>query len=255
MLQVSNLDKDTITGGPGKLKIRLPPRSAEPKAKKRKHEDENSDVSDTEDSPVNVKVDKLDASKQLKKPREVPVRNVKEHGQPKKRGRGRPRKAPHIVSRRKEFAVPVFIEIAQAPVLTRGKTPKGDKYMKQPPVTDGPFHLTPKMTWAEFMEQLSEVANIEKENTNSIVGMKWSFQKKSPLPLKDATGFQTMMKQVRGLKEPDTAIIIVALPPTVNRCRNDRETGGIDLEVPENRHNDGTMYGKKVGQRSLTILL
>lgn len=164
-----------------------------------------------------------------------------------KRPRGRP-KATRIDSAKRDFLVPVYLEIAQDAVLTRGKTPKGDKWVKQPPRTDGPFELTRKMTWEKFTAEVAEIAHIGKENFGSICeDMKWSFQKKSPLPLKDEQGFKTLMSQIKGMKDPDSAIIIVTLPPIVNRRLSERKVSNPEAnlfnDVPRD---DGTLYGKKV---------
>jgi hypothetical protein len=59
----------------------------------------------------------------------------------KRRGRPKTANAPRARAN-KDFLVPVYLEIAQEPVLMKGKTHKGDKFVKQPPITDGPFHLT-----------------------------------------------------------------------------------------------------------------
>lgn len=76
---------------------------------------------------------------------------------------------------------PGFVETA-----TRGQMHKGDKFIKQPPLTDGPFHLSSKMTWPDFVENVVKVAKITKENLGpTIADMKWSFQKKTGLPLMD----------------------------------------------------------------------
>ena len=165
-----------------------------------------------------------------------------------RRKRGRPRKIAHNGSHRWEFLVPVNVETAQDPVLTRGRTHKGDKFVKQPPVTEGPFHLSSKTTWAGFMEDIAKVAKITKEDLGGIISeMKWGFQKKATLPLTDIIGFQTMLQQVRGLKDPESAIIIVRLPASVGRHqRKAHEVVGNHNEVIDNRLDDGSMYGKKV---------
>jgi hypothetical protein len=57
------------------------------------------------------------------------------------------------------------------------------------------------------------VAKILKENEHTtIADMKWSFQKKVVLPLKDIMGFQTMIQQGQGLKDANSTLIIVELP-------------------------------------------
>ena len=132
----------------------------------------------------------------------------------------------------------------------RGRTHKGYKFVKQPPVTDGPFHLSSKTAWAGFMEDVAKVAKIPKENLGAVISeMKWSFQKKATLPLTDVTGFQTMLQQVRGLKDAESAIIIVGLPASVGRQQR-KAHGAVgnhnNLEVIDNHLDDGSMYGKKV---------
>lgn len=95
------------------------------------------------------------------------------------------------------------------------------------------------------------MAGIEKENIDVAgMGMNWSFQKKAPLPLKDAIGFKTMMQQVQGLKEPDTAIIIIALPLTTNKSRRKGQAEENDLEVSTCLQDNGTPYGTKVSRLS-----
>ena len=142
----------------------------------------------------------------------------------------------------------MYVETAQDPVLMRGRTHKGDKFVKQPPVTEGPFHLSSKTTWAGFMEDIAKVAKITKEDLGGIISeMKWGFQKKATLPLTDIIGFQTMLQQVRGLKDPESAIIIVRLPASVGRHqRKAHKVVGNHNEVIDNCLNDGSMYGKKV---------
>ncbi|KAG2150929.1 hypothetical protein DEU56DRAFT_714345, partial [Suillus clintonianus] len=147
----------------------------------------------------------------------------------------------------KDFSVPVYVEIAQPPVLERGKTPKGDKFVKQPPVSDGPFNITPKMSWHQFVDEIVVFANVERENID-MSSTKWSFQKKNPLPLKDAIGYETMKKQIRGMKDPDSAIIIVALT-TPRPTKHGRQAAPVPiLDIPEKRQDDhdGSLYGRKL---------
>ena len=57
-----------------------------------------------------------------------------------------------------------------------------------------------------------KVVKIMKEDLGGIIlEMKWGFQKKATLPLTDIMGFQIMLQQVGGLKNPKSAIIIVQL--------------------------------------------
>jgi hypothetical protein len=221
--------------------------------KRKRSTDESPQLSEAEDAPSMKK-----KPKKLKSSTETP----KKHGekdvedddplpviatkQAKKRGRPKTTKAD---STNKDFSVPVYLEIAQEPVLVRGRTHKGDKFVKQPPIIDGPFHLTRKMTWERFVVEVTEIAGIEKENFSTVCeGLKWSFQKKRPLPLKDETGFKTLMLQVKGMKDPDSAIIILSLPPLANKPQSGRKARESEANhvFSDGPHNDGTMYGKKV---------
>jgi ABC-type taurine transport system ATPase subunit len=114
-------------------------------------------------------------------------------------------------------------------------------------MTDGPFHLSSKMTWAGFIENVAKVAKITKENLVAVIAeMKWSFQKKVLLPLTDVTDYQTMLQQLRGLKDAESAIIIVALPASAKGQGKVHQAEGSCKELVDNRLDDGSMYGRKV---------
>jgi hypothetical protein len=105
------------------------------------------------------------------------------------------------------------------------------------------------MTWETFMTGVAKIAHIEKENimiSTVCEAVKWSFQKKNPLPLKDETGFKTLMRQVKGIKDPDSAIIIVHLPPLANRRQSEQGHKAPATDSIDGQHDDSTMYGKKV---------
>jgi hypothetical protein len=163
-----------------KLKIRLPALSDRGKPGKDKPSDVNRkrgradkpDSSESEDSVTHHRT-RIRQSKKSRKcgaHRVMAARNgvqrkknsQKLNGgelliQPKKRGRpSKAAEAPH----EKLFTVPVFVEIAKPPQLVRGKTHKGDKWVKQQPRTEGPFNLTQEMTWDTFLGEVSEVAGI-----------------------------------------------------------------------------------------------
>lgn len=216
--------------------------------KRKRSADKSPQLSEAEDAPSKKKKPKKSKSSAqiLKKQGKKDGDMLPVIATAKKRGRP---KTPKVDSTNKDFLVPVYLEIAQEPVLMRGKTHKGDKFVKQPPITDGPFHLTRKMTWEMFMAEVAEIAGIEKENFSTVCeGLKWSFQKKSPLPLKDETGFKTLMLQVKGMKDPDSAIIIVSLPPLANKCQSGRKARESEANgFSDVLRDDGTMYGKKVG--------
>lgn len=94
-----------------------------------------------------------------------------------------------------KFSVSVFVEVAQPPVMTRGKTYKGDKLVNQPPIMERPFTMTYVMQWPEFLEEVAELAEIEEENVEvAIALMTWDFHKKNPLPLKGVSGYKMMVQ-------------------------------------------------------------
>jgi hypothetical protein len=146
------------------LKIRIPV-----SVDKRKHWTDDSPSSEAEDAPSKkkkLKSSTLTPTKQSEKgvedddtlPNVVTIQAKKRRGRPK---------AANVPRANKAFLVPVFLEIAQEPVLMRGKTHKGDKFVKQPPITDGPFHLTRKTTWEKFRKEVADIAGIDKETRNT----------------------------------------------------------------------------------------
>jgi len=207
-------------------------------AKKRKYDSETSDSSnpsEASESPVKAQVHKKKAKKaskvSSKKGRKASKKVSKEPQKKSKtvasdsdasdtdnllpvimpKPQGCPPKSEQDVKTRR-FAVPVYVEVAQLPVLKRGKTFKGDRYVKQPATAEGPFTISQKTTWNDFLAEVAEVAGINAENINaSITSMTWSFQKKNPLPLTGTSGFKTMVQQIKVLKDPESAIILVTL--------------------------------------------
>ena len=111
------------------------------------------------------------------------------------------------------FAVPVFVLVAVPPKVVPGKTHKGDKTIKQDPVTTGPFTLTRKLRWMDFVQLVAETINVQMENV-SLNALTWHFQNKSSqaLPLKSEDSFDVMRKQVKSLKDPSSQIIFVNHP-------------------------------------------
>jgi len=230
-------------GNTSTLKIQIPV-----SVDKRKHWSDKSPLSEAEDTPTKKKKLKstLTPTKQSGKgvedddtlPSIVTKRVKKQRGHPK---------TANVAHANRDFLVPIYLETAQEPVLMRGKTHKGDKFVKQLPITDGPFYLTRKTTWEKFQKEVADIAGIDKENFGTISkGLKWSFQKKCPLPLKDKMGFKTLMLQVKGMKDPDSAIIIVSLPSIANRQSGQKACESEINAFSDIQHDDGTIYGKKV---------
>jgi len=126
------------------LKIRIPA-----SVDKRKRCTDESPLSEAEDTPLKKKT--LKSSTVTPTKQRMPVKGAEDGSDDTlptvvtervKKRRGRPPKTANVVHANKNFLVPVYLEIAQEPVLMKGKTYKGDKFVKQPPITDGPFHLT-----------------------------------------------------------------------------------------------------------------
>jgi hypothetical protein len=166
---------------------------------------------------------------------------------PKKRGRGRPRKPMEgshktPVKTQQHFNIAVFVEIAVPPKFRPGKTPRGNKVEKQSPRTAGPFTLTRKMTWDEFLQAVSATAGVEQENL-MIDAMTWNFEKKGKWPLNNEVGYHTMIQQVKAQKDLSALIIVVSLPmPKISLPRHQaqvEEVGEVQVETD-------TLWGRKV---------
>ena len=140
-----------------------------------------------------------------------------------KRCRGRP---PAKKSRR--FAVPIFVLVAVPPKIIPGKTHKGDKTVKQNPITAGPFSLTQKTRWVDFVALVANTIGVEKENVN-LNTMTWHYQNKASqaLPLKSEGSFDVMRKNVKSLKDASSQVIFVNHPIVKTRLLD------VELEVTE----------------------
>ena len=138
------------------------------------------------------------------------------NGVTKKRGPGRPPK------KKLPFAVAVFVLVAVPPKVVPGKTHKGDKTIKQDPITAGPFTLTRKTRWKDSVQLVAEAIDIQIENI-SLNAMTWHFQNKSShaLPLKSEDGFDVMRTQVKSHKDPSSQIIFVNHPMIKKRFEQD----------------------------------
>lgn len=159
--------------------------------------------------------------------------------------RGRPPKPVSEANAR--FATPVFVEIAQAPTVQHAKNSAKDRFIKQAPKRAGPFELTEKMGWERFLRDIAEITDQQTENFDT-TSMSWSFQKKEMYPLTNAAGFKTMVTQVKSLKDPSSAIIVVSLPiPKAQRTTiRAPQTMAEQLEQRLDRMPDDSLYGKKV---------
>ena len=70
------------------------------------------------------------------------------------------------------------------------RSARGNKFKLQDPELVGPFHITPTLSWQEFMDTLAKTAEVAKESISvGGEGLKWRFQgKNAKLPLKDEMG-------------------------------------------------------------------
>ncbi|KAG6834965.1 hypothetical protein H0H93_006043, partial [Arthromyces matolae] len=178
---------------------------------------------------------------------------VEEHDVPR-RPRGRPPKPCPPVVPISTFSVAVYVEIAVLPVMQKGKTQRGNKMVKQDPKTCGPFTLTHATKWKPFLKDITNAANIDKENL-PVDAMAWSMgQKRSTLPLTNKVGFEAMKQQIKAAKDPNSAHIIVSLPPISTRSTkkakhrhavstSDGEAAVFEQEPVED---DGSAWGKKL---------
>ena len=71
----------------------------------------------------------------------------------------------------------------------RRKTHRSDKHVAQEPRVAGPFTLVRLMKWAEFLDEVAECVDVDKENLQ-VNGLSWAFQKqRAQLPLMNEQTF------------------------------------------------------------------
>jgi len=101
----------------------------------------------------------------------------------------------------------------------------------QPPITEGPFTLTQDMKWEGFLNEVADLADIKKENVDAaITSMAWGFHKKNSLPLKGASGYKTMIQQIRAVKDLNAVIIFIYLAAPKRHCRKTRAVDSDENE-------------------------
>ena len=98
-------------------------------------------------------------------------------------------------------------EIILPPIMVYRRLARGNKFKLQDPELVGPFHITPTLSWQEFMDALAKTAEVAKKSISvGGEGLKWRFQgKNAKLPLKDEMGFSAMKAQLTSHKDPDSA--------------------------------------------------
>ena len=209
------------------LKFRLPPPKASLKAgggklqlasvKRKKGTDKDEA---TEDENEEARQARKKRKKEKKKARRLAeaaeaAEQVKEIEPPAPKKRGRPPKPKDgssiNVKPSHSFDASVFVSVEQPPEMVRGKTHRSDKLVPKKPHIEGPFTLTKSMRWTQFLDEVAECMDIDKENIR-LDGMTWAFQKqKEPLPLSNEQGFKTMCEQV-GAKGLSATVVFVYHP-------------------------------------------
>jgi hypothetical protein len=91
----------------------------------------------------------------------------------------------------KGFKVSAVVKIAQLPKHVKGKTTKGNKWVKQEPLRLGPFSFTEWTSWFKLLEEVQRTAYISKEQI-VLTAMTWCPNKSTnnSLPLTDLGGYQ-----------------------------------------------------------------
>jgi hypothetical protein len=211
-----------------KVLIRLPPRKV---ACAVGSDDVNDDVdrkrknvTDTESEAEERHRGKKDRYRRRAKKSEddMPPNPPKKRGRPHKesedelpvipeRRRGRPRKEKE--NQPKGFEVSAVVEIAQPPKHVKGKTAKGNKWVKREPLRLGPFSFTERTSWSEFLEEVRRTAYISEEQM-VLTAMTWRPNKSTnnSLPLTDLGGYRAMVRQIVASKDPSNTIVIISHP-------------------------------------------
>jgi hypothetical protein len=194
------------------LKFRLPPpktslKAGGEKVKKRKKGSNMTDSEDSDESDFRRAWKKYKAKK--KAHHEAEAAEAAEQA-PKKRGRPPKPKddSDTKITSSHSFDASVFVSIEQPPEMVRGKTHRTDKLVPKKPRIEGPFTLTKSMRWTQFLDEVAECMDIDKENMH-LDRMTWAFQKqKEPLPLSTEQGFKTMQEQVSAKGQAATVVFV-----------------------------------------------
>ena len=252
------------------LKFRLPPRSKassksggvklqKESVKKRKKGTNLTEDENEEDRRAQKKLKK--AAKKARQEAET-AGHIKSIGSlpasaPKKRGRPLKSKdgSTTKITPSHSFDASVFVSIEQSPEVVRGKTYRTDKLVPKKPRIEGPFTLTKSMGWSQFLDEIADCIDIDKENIK-LDGMTWAFQRqKEPLPLSTEQGFKTMREQIKTKEHSAATVVFVYHPICRNRKAGHRGHGGIgennnEENAPNMNHvfreDDAGRWGKKV---------
>jgi len=263
------------------LKFRLPPPKISSKAeggelqsestkkrKKGKSDADKNEASEGEDEEAQrARKKKKKAEKKARREAEAAeaVRQQAKEIEPPpipKKKRGRPPKpkdrSTTKVTPSHSFDAAVFVSIEQPPEMVRGKTHRSDKLVPKKPRIEGPFTLTKSMRWTQFLDEVAECMDIDKENIQ-LDGMTWAFQRqKEPLPLSTEQGFKTMREQVKAKGQSATVVFVYHPISKKKAGRQGRGALGGDEDEDNmvgdmNHREDDSRWGKKV-RKAITAL-
>ena len=268
----------TENKAPKALKFRLPPPKVSSKAggeklqlegvkKRKKGTNKNGTSEDENEEARQARKKRKKAEKKARRKAEAaeaterdeiePPPTSKKHGHPPKPKDG----STTRVTPSHSFDASVFVSIEQPPEMVQGKTHRSDKLVAKKPHVEGPFMLTKSMRWTQFLDEVAECTDIDKENIH-LDGMTWAFQRqKEPLPLSTEQGFKTMREQVRA-KGDSATVVFVYHPISKKAGRRLRDHSGLgkDPDVGEDNMvgfggmnhrlgEDDSRWGKKVRKR------
>ena len=76
----------------------------------------------------------------------------------------------------KGFDVSAVVEVSRPPLHVKGKTARGNKWVKQEPIRLGPFRFNDRTSWTGFQKQVRRTAYITEEQM-VLSGMMWHTNK------------------------------------------------------------------------------
>ena len=187
-------------------------------------EQHDSESDDTQETNPNSKCCRAThaSDRQFLKEVESKAKKPKKEETAPKRPRGRPRKNAEAMSKdekaekkcEKEFSVVVYVEVAVPPKLHAGKTHRGDKMVPQAPRRCGPFSMFRRTKWSSFLDNITAVTSIDKENL-LLPGMTWRMQGKKELdglPLQSRDAFKAMRDILKNKARKEQPVLLVYHP-------------------------------------------
>lgn len=200
-------------------------------------------------SKAAVQVNKARKSKAVHKDEVSSIPPAKPQSKTLKWPRGRPPKAANVAQHQQIWKALVYVSVMVAPKYRAGKTSKGDKMIPQPSHVKGPFTMTRQTHWNTFLEEISGVTAVDKENLQ-VDAMTWGFQKqKDHLPLTSIEAFMGMWSVIKTQKDMSSLVVFVYYPIPRSSRRQQRAIDSDDEIQQRERVDDDTHYGRKVRWR------